>query len=210
MALTTAPLFSLDARGSLAKTLTYSKQRGQTYTKAYAVPDNPNTPAQQSIRHIIRLITQSWYLVSEEDRATWDELAELLNLSPYHAYLKTNAQRWQHFLLPSARLPITGELTWETANLLITHYDDYDHLYANINNPTDDPFTLAIARSVDDPFIPDKTKIILLSADWTGAESEYLFETDTTPPFPTTHYYQILIAGKSGSQSTWYEFSEEV
>jgi hypothetical protein len=42
----TGPLFSCEAAGTLAKTLTYSRSKGQNLVREYAVPANPSTPAQ--------------------------------------------------------------------------------------------------------------------------------------------------------------------
>jgi len=44
MARTTAPLFSLDASGTIAKAITFSKWRGRQYVRRHAIPKNPQSP----------------------------------------------------------------------------------------------------------------------------------------------------------------------
>lgn len=204
MTITTGPLFSLDARGSIAKTLTYSKQRGTTYTKQYAVPTGIPTDAQIITRDAIRLITQAWQSVTAEERATWQTLATAHNTSLYHAYLRSGCQRWRDFLLPTAAAPQPGTLTIEENNS-ITYYDDpNDHLDISIYGPTDAPFTIAITRSTDDPYTPDKTNLILLSSDWFPDDPTFTLATDISNPLGTPYYYKFTIGSRLGHTSPCY------
>lgn len=96
------PLLSLDARGQFAKTLTYAKLGMTSYTKAYAVPTNPNTPDQIGQRLIISQITKNWQETTQAERATWDPLSAQLKTSNYHAYLRHNARTWRRDIPPVA------------------------------------------------------------------------------------------------------------
>jgi hypothetical protein len=209
MVITHGPLFSLDARGSIAKTLTYSKQRGTTYTKKYAVPTGLPTPAQTSVRDSIRLITQAWAKVADVHRAYWDTLATARHTSRYHAYLHYNAERWTRFLLPTAIPSQDAIFEWEFLTLTVTPYDAYDHLYAQIEGPVDPLFTLAIARSLDPDFSPSKADLCLLSKDWTDPELLATFETDIAKAPESAWYYKILFGPLNGSIAPWQDFEEE-
>lgn len=54
MAKTTGPLFSLEASGTIAKTITYSRWKGRPYSRVRVVPLNPYTADQVTARNRIR------------------------------------------------------------------------------------------------------------------------------------------------------------
>lgn len=56
----TGPLFSLQASGTIAKTLTYSRWRGIKYARQRVVPANPNTTPQQNIRNVFKNLNYLW------------------------------------------------------------------------------------------------------------------------------------------------------
>jgi len=60
MAKVTGPLFSTTARGQIGKSLIYSSWHGIKYVKKYAVPTNPNTPAQQAVRQKFLELISRW------------------------------------------------------------------------------------------------------------------------------------------------------
>lgn len=50
MARVTSPLMSLDASGSIAGAITYSKWKGRNYVRQLVIPANPRTTGQQAAR----------------------------------------------------------------------------------------------------------------------------------------------------------------
>jgi hypothetical protein len=50
MAKVTAPLMSLDASGTVAKTAVFSKWKGRNYVRLHVTPMNPNTTSQKVVR----------------------------------------------------------------------------------------------------------------------------------------------------------------
>ena len=60
MAKVSGPLFSLDARGSIGKAITFSFWKGINYVKNRVVPNNPNSALQQAIRSLITDATVAW------------------------------------------------------------------------------------------------------------------------------------------------------
>ena len=54
MAKTTGPLFSLEASGTIAKTITYSRWKGRPYTRVRVIPLNPYHVDQVAARNRIR------------------------------------------------------------------------------------------------------------------------------------------------------------
>ncbi|KKM75495.1 hypothetical protein LCGC14_1389700 [marine sediment metagenome] len=94
MATLTGPMLSLEARGALAKTLTFRHIRGRATVGRFLVPPNPKTPAQISIRGMNRRLAQAWQSISTANKATWQTDAEQKRIAPYHAYLSLNMKRW--------------------------------------------------------------------------------------------------------------------
>ena len=93
MAKVKAPLFSLDAAGSLDKSITYrNKPRNKTVSK-YAKPGDVNpfesSPRQKDQRSIIGLITACWQCKTDLDKSAWDTLAKEARFkgTGYHYFL---------------------------------------------------------------------------------------------------------------------------
>ena len=74
MARTTAPLFSLDASGTIAKTIVFSKWKGRAYVRRHAVPSNPRFPLQVAVRACFAYLTAWWKPMAEIPKARWEAL----------------------------------------------------------------------------------------------------------------------------------------
>lgn len=91
MAKLTGPLFSLDARQSLADTVVYSAWKGQSYARIKVKPYNPKTAYQQGIRETVTKGVWYWRTgdyVSSGDKESWDSYAEGTGMSGFNRYLK--------------------------------------------------------------------------------------------------------------------------
>lgn len=77
MAILTAPLFSLNARGKLGNALVYLGWKGLKTVREYVVPANPNTAAQQTQRALMTAMVNAWknYFTGSEGRDAWDRSA---------------------------------------------------------------------------------------------------------------------------------------
>jgi hypothetical protein len=60
MAKVTGPLLSLDASGSVASTITFSRWKGVNYVRQRVIPTYSNTFKQSAIRDLIKKATQAW------------------------------------------------------------------------------------------------------------------------------------------------------
>jgi len=60
MAKVSGPLFSLDARGSVGKAITFSFWKGINYVRNRVVPNNPQSALQTAIRDLISDATIAW------------------------------------------------------------------------------------------------------------------------------------------------------
>lgn len=97
---------SLDASGSLAGTIVYSKWKGRPYVRQLVVPSNPRSALQISTRAMMKFLSQRWATdVSGAEKATWDSLASAQAMSAFNAYTQHNLQRWTQFKAPTQAYP---------------------------------------------------------------------------------------------------------
>jgi len=93
MATTKAPLFGLDASGSLAKSIVFSKWRGRTYVRKHSIPANPKSGLQLGMRSVLKWITQDYKNLSVADKADWLILATPDNITELNAQVRDAGQR---------------------------------------------------------------------------------------------------------------------
>lgn len=86
----TGPLFSLDARQTLAKTIVYSAWKGLNYARLRVIPYNPKSPAQMGVRDTLTYGVQYWRdgTVSAGDQSLWGDYAAGLNESGFNRYVR--------------------------------------------------------------------------------------------------------------------------
>jgi len=86
----TGPLFSLSARKSLRKTLTYSRWRGIQYVRSHVVPANPDTVAQQEVRQTFRNLNLIWNYMPTIAREPWTARATGQPFTDRNVFFKQN------------------------------------------------------------------------------------------------------------------------
>lgn len=69
------PLFSLDARNSLSKAISYVRRRGQNIAEGYPEPDDVKSLAQLSWRHMYQKGVALWHGLSAAEQQEWESLA---------------------------------------------------------------------------------------------------------------------------------------
>lgn len=104
-----APAMSLDASGSLAGTLVFSKWKGRNYVRQLVRPANPRDPKQVGIRSMFKYLAQSWKGMAALIEATYEELAEQNVYSPFNAYMSVNMNRWRLNKAPTKLHPATED-----------------------------------------------------------------------------------------------------
>lgn len=115
MALTKAPLFSLDASGTVGSSVVFSKWKGRNYVRRHAVPHNPQADMQVAVRACFQFITQAWAALTSGNKATWDTLAAASNISPFNAYVSNNQFRFRNGLGLTHVYPYAGGSSTPTA-----------------------------------------------------------------------------------------------
>jgi len=93
MATTKAPLFGLDASGSLGGAIVFSKWRGRTYVRTHVTPSNPKSGLQVSARAAMRFITQAWAGLSSAIKTEWDDTDSADNITGLNSQVKYNMPR---------------------------------------------------------------------------------------------------------------------
>ncbi|MCH7687826.1 MAG: hypothetical protein IH899_14275 [Planctomycetes bacterium] len=92
MATTKAPLFGLDASGALGGSIVFSKWRGRTYVRRLSIPSNPRSGLQVGMRSSMKFITQDFTNLTVAQKAAWDTLAAVTNITQLNAQVQ-DAQR---------------------------------------------------------------------------------------------------------------------
>ena len=84
----TGPLMSLEARKTLAKTLTFQRRPGGASVYGYTKPKVPLTDRQLWQRNLIRWCVYEWQQLSDGDKASWEDLAKGQGQSGYSYFIK--------------------------------------------------------------------------------------------------------------------------
>jgi hypothetical protein len=92
MALTKAPLFGLDASGTVAGAIVFSKWKGRTYVRRHAVPHNPKSGLQVGMRSVFKFIAQDYVNLSAAVVARWKAIADVDLITPLNAQMRVGQQ----------------------------------------------------------------------------------------------------------------------
>lgn len=99
------PLFSLDASGSIGDAIVFAKWKGRNYVRRHAIPANPKSVGQVSVRVMMKFLTQYWQSLSDADQADWETRAAATDISPFNAFVGYNTERWGRYAFPSKTDP---------------------------------------------------------------------------------------------------------
>jgi hypothetical protein len=90
MVKTTGGFFSLDARGSLADTLTGSYWKGINYIKTRVIPNNPQSSAQTAIRTVMASGVSNWRFgaISAGAKTMWESYAAGTGMSGFNRFIR--------------------------------------------------------------------------------------------------------------------------
>jgi len=90
MAKVTAPLFSLDASGTIGKAFTFSKWKGRHYVRTRVSPYNPQSSGQSTQRTAFSAAVAVWKGMSSSEKESWNNRAKNLGLvmSGYNFYVQ--------------------------------------------------------------------------------------------------------------------------
>jgi hypothetical protein len=115
MAIVKGPAMSLDASGSLAGAVVFSKWKGRNYVRQLVTPANPKSGAQTGFRASMKFLSQNWAGLTAGNKATWLDRANDMIVSTFNAFTSYNQLRWRNFLTPSKEDPAAEISTPATA-----------------------------------------------------------------------------------------------
>jgi hypothetical protein len=96
---------SMDASGTIGKTITFAKWKGRHYVRGRVVPNNPKSAGQLGVRSMFRFLATQWAGLSAPAKASYDAAAEAKAISPFNQYVSENSLRWQAFSAPTQTTP---------------------------------------------------------------------------------------------------------
>lgn len=111
MAIVTGPLMSLSASGTVGDAIVFATWKGRAYVRKHAIPANPNSVSQVSVRAALRFYTQAWTDLTSAQQLDWDTLAAASNISAFNAFVSYNMTRWGQALGGSKMHPATVDGT---------------------------------------------------------------------------------------------------
>ncbi len=93
MAKTTGPLMSLDASGTVAKTLVFSKWKGRNYVRQWVIPSNPQSLGQTIVRANFAGLVALYQANVALIQTNFGVRAAQLNISAFNAFMGFNQTR---------------------------------------------------------------------------------------------------------------------
>jgi hypothetical protein len=178
MARLTGPLFSLDARGQLAKTAIYEKVNGTNYAKRYAKPNKPLSQAQINHRARVKALATTWRGLTAEDKATWATYCNDDTWNHYARFIDANTKRGSD--------QGTTITTWppsEPPTYAATMTDD------DPENPTGFAGNYTETTPYDARPTYTRTSPTSLIIFWFEDDNQWYMTTDPTPPNDNANEY---------------------
>lgn len=102
------PALSIDATGSVADAVTFSKWKGRHYLKKKSFPKDALTAAQTSIRSAMTFLNERWSELTKAEKSSWATKHNEEPLPPYNNFLSINIKRFATYRPPGKELPITA------------------------------------------------------------------------------------------------------
>lgn len=85
---TTSPLFSFGAKGTVGKAITYCTVRGITYVREHFSPANPQSAGQVNVRTAMTLLNAYWQTQSVAGKLRWTTFASGTKNTGFSVFIK--------------------------------------------------------------------------------------------------------------------------
>jgi len=186
MAIVKGPAMSLDASGSLAGAIVFSKWKGRNYIRQLVTPANPKSGSQTGFRASMKYLAQSWAGLSAANKATWESRAADMIVSEFNAYTSYNQRRWRNFLTPSKEDPAAEASAAPTAAVGAATAGVRMATITLTDSATPPDWGYTLFRDIVSGFTPAISNMIA-NMDWdAGGVTTYI----DTPLDPATYYYR--------------------
>lgn len=186
MAGTKAPLFGLDASGTIGKSIVFSKWRGRTYVRKHAIPANPKSGLQVGMRAVMKFISQIYGTLDAAVKDDWATLAAPDNLTYMNAMVRKNMAD-ARMNLGCTRSPDDAAGTTPSAPTIDSITAQPKSLVIAWSEGAEAPeFCWRIHRSTSGTFTPDISNLVAVVPYGTTSF------TDTGLTTGTTYHYEIV------------------
>lgn len=118
MAKSTNPLFSFDARGTIAKALTFRRRGHQVIAETKPIPKDAKTSSQLAWRTMYQKCTDLWHTLSGAEKQTWEALARRQHMTGYNYYMSLCLKPNPGVYLPLAGGTMQGNIDMATNRIL--------------------------------------------------------------------------------------------
>jgi len=186
MAIVKGPAMSLDASGSLAGAVVFSKWKGRNYIRQLVTPANPKSGSQTGFRMSMKFLAQIWAGLTAGNKATWEARSSDMIVSPFNAFTSYNQLRWRNFLTPTKEDPAAMASAAATAatGAAVAGVRMATVTLTDTGTPPDWGYQLF--RSTLTGFTPGISNCIA-NVPWSGAATTDYVDT---PLDPDTYYYR--------------------
>lgn len=189
-----APCLSLDASGTIADAITFTKWKGRNVARQRVIPSNPRSGPQTGMRAMFAFLAKVWQSLTTAEQATWDDRAKADNISPFNAQVGYNQDRWRRFLCPSAEDP-ADETGTQPGAAVVTPTGGIRQIKLSIADDANAPdYAYLIFRSETGTFTPGYDNCIAV-VDWDNSGTTVYVDAPLTPG---TYYYQVIGTLKTG------------
>lgn len=186
MAIVKGPAMSLDASGSLAGAIVFSKWKGRNYVRQLVTPANPKSGSQVGFRSSMKFLAQIWSSLSAANKATWEDRAADMIVSEFNAFTSYNQKRWRNFLTASKEDPAAEASTPATAPTGAAVAGVRMATITLTDSATPPDWGYLLFRSQTTGFTPAISNAIRFIA-WDAAGATEIIDT---PLDPGTYYYR--------------------
>lgn len=188
MAIVKGPAMSLDASGSLAGAIVFSKWKGRNYIRQLVTPANPRSGSQTGFRASMRFLSQIWAGLSDANKATWEDRAADMIVSEFNAFTSYNQKRWRNFLTPSKEDPAAMASGAPTAATGAAVAGVRMATVTLTDTGTAPDWGYVLFRSLSTGFTPAISNALYI-VPWSGAATTVIIDT---PMDPATYYYRSM------------------
>jgi len=199
MARVTGPLMSMDASGTVAGAIVFSRWKGLPYVRRHAIPSNPRSAKQISMRAMMSFLSRNW-ATTVTPGADWIPPASTRHMSAFNLYIGDNQAAWRSFKAPSTTY-VRDELGTAPSAGVVTASGGVRSSQLSIADGANPPdWGYLVFGQIGATPVPSISSLVGVML-WTGSPTVFVH---TPIAIGTWHYIVtgFLTTGKKGGNST--------
>jgi hypothetical protein len=83
----------MDASGTVAGAIVFSRWRGRNYVRRHAIPSNPRSGLQVGVRSAFKFLSQWWASFDPTEQANWQAVGDVTRITGLNAFIAENVRR---------------------------------------------------------------------------------------------------------------------